>query len=183
MTDLPARLIAYGVLLAVFAGAATTAWVTITGWRQAAERLPQVEREYQAYRTTIEGYVKGDAQARKEYQDDRAATIRVRGSVPVQPVRLRNDGAGRCEPAAPRNAAAVGAPAAPARELPDARGLPDPGGEGPDIAPRLYGLWDEADDLRDDFASCQRDLQRLKEAWPQCPPALPERRRWWRFGS
>lgn len=174
------RLAAYGVLLAALALAGTLAWWRVASWREAAERLPQVEREYLAYRSTIEGYAKGEARARKEYGDDRTATARVRSSVPAQSVRLCNDGArGRESPAA-ADTAAVGTPAAPAGELQEAGGLPAAGSEGPDIGPRLYGLWDEADDQRDDFAACQRDLKLLKDSWPQCAPAAPVKRRWWR---
>ena len=173
------RLAAYGVLGAVLVAACLFVGVTVNGWRHDSERLRVVDREYLAYRSTIEGYARGDARARKEYEDDRAATDRVRAAVPVQSVRLRGDQADRCRDPAASNAAPIGTPAAPAGELQEAGGLPDPGSEGPDIGPKLYGLWDEADGLRDDFASCQRDLQRLREAWPQCPPAAPERRRRW----
>jgi hypothetical protein len=177
VTGLELRLLGYALLAAALAGG----WSTVTGWRSDSQRLRVVQQEYTAYRSTIEGYAKGEAKVRQEYADDRAATTRVRSGVPVQPVRLCVDGPGRREPAATGDTAAVGTPAAPARELQEAGGLPDPGSEGPDIAPRLYGLWDDADDLRDDFAACQRDLALLRDSWPQCPPALPERRRWWQM--
>ena len=180
MIGLPSKLAAYAIVAAALAAVGSLAWWRVASWRDDSQRLRVVEREYLAYRSTIEGYAKGEAKARKEYQDDRATTADVRAGVPVQSVRLRIDGAGVCQPAAAAGTAAVGTPAAAAGELQEAGGLPAAGSEGPDIGPRLYDLWDEADDLRDDFAACQRDLKLLEDSWPQCAPAAPVKRRWWR---
>ena len=179
MIGLPSKLAAYAIVAAALAAVGSLAWWRVASWRDDSQRLRVVEREYLAYRSTIEGYAKGEAKARKEYQDDRATTADVRAGVPVQSVRLRIDGAGVCQPAAAAGTAAVGTPAAAAGELQEADGLRGVQGQGPDIGADLYGIANDADDLRDDFASCQRDLALLRDSWPQCAPTLPAKRRWW----
>ena len=106
------RLIAYGVAGAAILGAATWAWVTVSGWRSDSERLPVVERQRDALAATVKlaaDELDRNARIANDYHDQVA---RLRADLRERPIRVRV-----CPPAArpvlpPGTAPRTDAPAA-----------------------------------------------------------------------
>ena len=89
------RLALYGLAGAALLGAATWAWVTVSGWRHDSERLPAVEAERDAALRTVQlaaDELDRNARIANDYHDQVA---RLRADLRERPIRVRV-----CPPAA-----------------------------------------------------------------------------------
>ena len=135
MIDLPARTLAYAITVAALALGGWLLWHTVTGWRDDARKLPEVEMKLAATLAAQETA----RRIRAEVTQDYASEIqRLRDAAARGPRVIRVCDA----PSVPQPGAAPGGtddPGAPGGELPQAAGR--------DIGPALYAEAERADAL------------------------------------
>lgn len=83
------RLIAYGLAGAALLGAATWAWVTVSGWRSDSERLPEVERQRDALAATVELAEKEADRNAEIVNELRDKNVALRADLRARPVTVR----------------------------------------------------------------------------------------------
>lgn len=120
------------------------------GWHDDAQKLPQVEKEYEVYRAQQETAAKVRKEVSGEYQAE-LSELRA-GRKPAPAVRL-------CPAPAPVPASGTSGgnhgSAAGAGPLPQV--------PGPDIGHRLYSDADRADELSAQLRACQSFVRKLQE--------------------
>ena len=135
MIDLPARTLAYAITIATVAAGGWLLWHTVTGWRDDARRLPEVEMKLAATLAAQETARRIRAEVTQDYaaEIERLRTAAARGP---RVVRV-------CDaPSVPGPGAAPGG-----TDDPGAAGGELPSSAGRDIGPALYAEAERADAL------------------------------------